>query len=234
MARRGALGVLAAGLAAALGGCSFFGSSRYRFKITVEVITPQGLKSGSSVSQVDAFSGSDLMTGGKTSDTKVIAEAVAVDLPGQKTLFALLKTVNISGHDDFASMSMRTLDPVFDYDWVESAKRIEAGDSVRSVAPVSPSDYPLLVTFGDPRDPKSVMRVDPANLAASFGEGVRLKAILIELTDSSVTTGIQRRLSWLGAYPEPRLDNDFAPTTNPTFAQQIRHGDFQRGTIPNG
>jgi hypothetical protein len=66
--------------------------------------------------------------------------------------------------------------------------------------------YPLLVTFGDINDPKSVQRVDPANLAASFGPGIRLKRITVEVTDDDVTSGIEKRLRWFGGYKDRQLD----------------------------
>ena len=44
---------------------------------------------------------------------------------------------------------------------------------------------------------QAVQRVDPANLAASFGPGIRLKRITVEVTDDDVTTGIEKRLQWL-------------------------------------
>lgn len=56
------------------------------------------------------------------------------------------------------------------------------------------SAYPMLVTFGDLGDPTSVARVDPDDLAASFGEGVSLKRVTVELTDDPVTKGIEERL----------------------------------------
>lgn len=58
--------------------------------------------------------------------------------------------------------------------------------------------YPLLVTFTDIDDPSSVQRVDPANLAASFGPGIRLKRITVEVSDDDVTTGIEKRLPHFG------------------------------------
>ena len=59
------------------------------------------------------------------------------------------------------------------------------------------SAYPMLVTFGDLDDPTSVERVDPDELAATFGEGVRLKRITVQVTDDPVTSGIGQRLGWL-------------------------------------
>ena len=49
MARRGMIGLMLGGAAALLGGCGLFGGNRYRYKMTVEVDTPQGLKSGFAV-----------------------------------------------------------------------------------------------------------------------------------------------------------------------------------------
>jgi copper chaperone CopZ len=47
---------------------------------------------------------------------------------------------------------------------------------------------------------QAVQRVDPANLAASFGPGIRLKRITVEVTDDDVTTGIEKRLRWLSKH----------------------------------
>ena len=129
-----------------------------------------------------------------------------VDLPDGRTLFALLKTVSASGHDNLAFMSMRALDPAFDYNLLESARRIAAGDGIRSPAEVDPADYPMLVTFRDIVDPTSVEKVDPGDLAASFGEVVSLKSITVEVTDEPVTRGIEKRLGWLDHLEDYRTD----------------------------
>lgn len=197
MARRGVLGVLAGGAAVLLSGCGLFGGNGYRFRMTVEVETPQGLRAGSSVYQVTVQKQSPFMTGNVRSK-ELRGEAVAVDLPGGKTLFALLKTGNPS-LDDLALMSMAALDPNFKNDWHESTKEIAASwSSLRSE--VSTQDYPLLVSFMDIQDPATVIRVDPEALDASFGPGVRLKRIMVEVTDDDVTTGIEKRLGWLDSH----------------------------------
>ena len=215
MARRGVLGMLVGGAAALLSGCGLLGGNNsYRFKMTVEVETSEGLKTGSSVYEVLAFKTSELITGGTSSDSTLKGEAVAVDVPGGRTLFALLKTVNTSRHDDLAYMSMRTLDPAFNYNRVESTNRISAGDGIKSPNDVPATDYPMLVTFGDIDDPKSVQRVDPASLAASFGPGIRLKRITVEVTDDDVATGIEKRLRWLDHLEQYRTQrtNPFTST----------------------
>ena len=56
--------------------------------------------------------------------------------------------------------------------------------------PVPREHYPLMVTFADVDDPTSVQRVDPDDLAATFGAGVRLKAVTLEIVDGkSITAG---------------------------------------------
>jgi len=197
MARRGVLGLLAGGAVALLSACNPFGGNGYRFRMTVEVETPEGLKTGSSVYEVRAEKDIKLSPDMGNAHTSIRGEAIAVDLPGGKTLFALLKTVAGAGRDDLPYMSMKTFDPAYNNKSVESAQRISSGNGIRSPADVAEGDYPMLVTFTDIDDPKSVQRVDPANLAASFGPGIRLKRITVEVTDDDVTTGIEKRLRWL-------------------------------------
>lgn len=181
----------------------------YRYRLTVEVDTPKGLKTGSSVIQVEQSLG---RAGGAPASsqiyTRVRGEAVAVDLPGGQTLFALLRS---DSNSQWAGTIVSALTP----------RLVEAGgkprfDGVlqlkgevelprylnRSRQRPAPSAYPMLVAFGDPDDPTSVTLVDPDDLAATFGEGVSLKSITVELTDDPVTTGIEERLGWLGPYGE--------------------------------
>jgi hypothetical protein len=68
----------------------------------------------------------------------------------------------------------------------------------------------MLVTFGNLRDPMSVTEVDPANLSAQFGEGVRLRRITVQVTDDDVTEGIERRLGWLKTLHGGYLNGAFA------------------------
>jgi hypothetical protein len=77
----GAIAMLAAG-AAMLAGCGSLFPPSYRFRMTVEVETPQGVRSGSSVLEVT----SRFRTCRQRHDamTMLTGEAVAVDLPGGK------------------------------------------------------------------------------------------------------------------------------------------------------
>ena len=194
MARRGFFGILAAGAAALLGACGVSGGDTYRFKMTVEVDTPEGVMTGWSVYEVEAKNVAALTPGGIGLQMKVRGEALAVDLPGGKTLFALLKTVNVKGHNDLGYTSMVALDPLFRWDYVESAERIASRVGLTSPAEVITENYPMLVSFRDVTDPTSLELVDPENLAATFGPGVRLRRFTAEVIDVPMTTGIEKRL----------------------------------------
>ena len=65
----------------------------------------------------------------------------------------------------------------------------QAIQKVREIRELDPKDYPLLVTFTDITDPTTVKQVNPTNLAATFGPGVSLKRITLEITDEPVTEG---------------------------------------------
>lgn len=220
MARRSAIGLLVGGVAAVMGGCSLFGNRGYRFKMTVEVETLQGLRSGSSVYEVETVNTADLVAGGKGSRFEYRGEAVAVDLPNGRSLFALLKTVAMPGHDNVVVSSMVAMDPAFDFDWMASTKRIAAGESIRSPAEVPAGYYPILVTFGDIDDPTTVEQVAPASIG--------LKRITVEVTDEPVTTGLARRLRWLPDYYHKRLDGQrFGDGLS--FANSLSSGTFSTG-----
>ena len=66
---------------------------------------------------------------------------------------------------------------------------------------------PTIVRFRDIADPKSVEQVDPDDLAKSFGPGVKLKSLTVQMTDEPVTTGIEKRLGWLAGHPQTSFRN---------------------------
>lgn len=209
MARRGVIGLLAGATTLVLTGCGLlFPSDRLRQKITVEVETPAGLRSGSSVVETEVRKGKSW---GDASGTtfKLEGEAVAVDLPGGRTLFALLR----GGGDtqgDAAAYQTRLLYEALNAGAaasvpveVEGMNVMQARAAAKSaeVSLILPEKlYPMLVTFADNSDPKSVERVAPALLAATFGPGVRLRRITVEVTDDDVTTGIEKRMGWLQSH----------------------------------
>ena len=229
--------LFAAFASAALLGCGFVDETpSYRYRMTVEVDTPEGLKTGSSVIEVDVSRGvSTASPAGSVVISKVRGEAAAVDLPGGRTLFALMDSEDNS---DWASNIMFILAPqgIKDGDRflgtyanmlaMREAKELPATLGRINRALEGMSGRPMLVTFGDVSDPASVQRVDPDDLAASFGEGVSLRRITVQMTDDPVTTGIDERLRWLGRVKEIGLNQDQFP---PNFPVGNFSGLFRKG-----
>ena len=118
-------------------------------------------------------------------------EAVLVEFPQKRYLFALLTyDVFLTGkvfHDLVGGVVSQP-----ENGWAQAIQK------VREIRELDPKDYPLLVTFTDITDPTTVKQVNPTNLAATFGPGVSLKRITLEITDEPVTEGkIEHVLGWL-------------------------------------
>ncbi|MGB7373244.1 hypothetical protein [Pontixanthobacter sp.] len=192
----------------ALSGCDALADSTpdYRYRLTVEVETPDGLKTGSSVIEVQTSIAGEysIPTPGRVSQ-RLRGEAVAVDVGDGQTLFALLRS---ESEVDWAKQVMFLLTPsvrssdgknyeaTFE-DMLKRTREIELPRYYRNRGHIrNRKAYPMLVTFGDLSDPTSVAQVDPDDLAASFGDGTSLKRITVQMTDAPVTTGIAQRLGW--------------------------------------
>lgn len=87
---------------------------------------------------------------------------------------------------------------------------------------------PMLVTFDDISKRETVREVDPLDPAAVFGEGVQLKAVLLEMTEDEVSVGrVEGVLGWMPEYPEAAI----IPKVDPmdwSFPAVLRQGDFMR------
>ena len=217
MARRSVLGLLAASMSVIVAACNGITHERFqpvRYRLTAEVETPEGIRTGSSVIEV-TWGASRLNGPFGGAGYSVRGEAAAVDLPGGQTLFVLLssaddvdwaawviKRIPTAGKAEQAKPEAR--DPEAR---IASARReldlIRADRAVHPVwSPVAPHvvagiSTPTMIQFRNPSDPKSVELVDPNNLAKSFGTGTKLKSVTVQITDEPVTSGIQKRLGWL-------------------------------------
>jgi len=173
-------------------------SYSWRQKLTITVDTPAGEVSASSVSQV-SWSKHWIQTDGMGWDYDVTGEAMVVEVTPGRYLFALLKgagTTEYMGSVAAASLAGRE-SRVIDGDLFDEVR--DKRDRAAGIITVSDYQYPMLVTFDDLTDPMSVKLVDPANLAASFGPGVRLKSVTLEVTDEAVTEeGVLGNLEAIG------------------------------------
>ncbi len=237
MARRKMLGLMASSVAVLLSACGLVKSHEaFRYRLTVEVDTPQGLRTGSSVIEVTAGEVGTTLGGAAV---QVRGQAVAVDLPGGKTLFALLRGDHAPY--DFAGQAMFLVTPFERGDKQDGfgplLEAVRANRKVNVVPRMRPgyfdveppfSAYPMLVQFHDIADPKTLERVDPDNLPASFGPGIRLRRITVQLTEEPVTTGITKRLPWLDHLQRFQTDpNNVFSNTLPEEIGSLRSGSHE-------
>jgi len=192
-----------------------FPSVTYRYRMTVFVDTPAGLKTGFSVQEASASTSDiELLPGMTNYQASQRGEAVAVDIAPNQTLFVLL-----DGSGGSAEGTLQPEKPFDGYQAVNYRRNFEALKATKGAAVMPKALYPRMVRFRDIRDPKTVELVDPAHLEASFGKGVKLKSITVEVTDDAMTTGIGQRLWWIGNVYQ-YLDSSFHPHGIPV-------GDFR-------
>lgn len=234
------LGVL---MVTGLRACGFLrGSYYWQQKLTVEVETPQGLRSASGVVTIEARVASNFH--GNYYSLSPIGEAVVLELPageGEKPrwLFALLDGTR-TGHMVLRGYGEKLVE------WgvnlyaagEEKVTWFKLMDDLEAYPPVQlkPEDYPMLVTFTDISDPKTVKRVDPADIAATFGPGYSLKSITLKITDEPDTKGrVEEVLGWFEEYQKNqyRLNGKkcVACSVNGQLDEMTGTGHFKAGEL---
>ena len=173
----------------------------HKYRMTVEVETPSGVKSASGVLAVTPDRSYARDRGTRTS-----GDAVYVDLGGGKNLVALL------AHLD------KTLDPgAINYVALRAypaatGKRVNFNDMSKQtgIVPVQGELLPVLVAFADPANPGSAKVVSPDDSEAMLGKGFRLRGVTAEAIPNGlwpidfggvlgepVTRSIAAKLPWL-------------------------------------
>ena len=172
-------------------------------RLTIVVENPTGDVSGSSVTEVRVVDTYGPLIPREATGPRatVRGEAVAIEVMPGKWLFALL-----DGDDNVLGSAVGWSDAAYCLSCAPGGKQRDfaarASERDRqpldTPVPLPPEAWPLMVTFADIADPTSVARVAPNDLAASFGEGVRLKAATLEITRAEVTEGVvEGVLPWL-------------------------------------
>lgn len=196
-------------------------------KMTVEVEVDVQLYTGSSVVKVAVRDSDPLTKGlGVPMQFGATGEAAFVELPGPHYLFALLD----GGPPDSGPQTNAV--NIFKGQLPKgNPERFAVLSKSRFMTDIPRSHYPLLVTFSDINDPKTVQQVDPDNLAATLGPGVSLKRITLEITDEPVTEGkIESVLRWLKTIGGGMLDGRRISTINAEnrLANDLTRVDFIR------
>lgn len=179
--------------------------------LTVTVETPSGEHTGSAVVEVRAAFSQQPLSGNEV-EYAYQGEATVVEVAPGKYLFALLggseERFFRAARDRFKGKERGE----WLYDIPKQTEPVElTGDGV-----------PLMVTFTDITDPTTVTRVDPANLAATFGHGVSLTSVTLAVTEDPVTEGrVEAVLGWL-----PLAEFIIPPELQPQYVKDmtVEHG----------
>lgn len=172
----------------------------HKYRLTVEVETPEGVKSASGIMAVHPDR--SYSRGGKTT-TK--GDAVFVDLGGGKNLVALLAHVDKSLElDEINYVALRA--------YKAAGQNVTFNQMSRATGavPVKGEVIPVLVSFADPADPATARLVPSDGIEAVLGQGIRLRGISAEVVPNGVwpldfggplgdpvTRGIEAKLPWL-------------------------------------
>ncbi len=231
-----------------------FPSATVRYRLTYEVEVDGKVHSSSSVVQAGMYDG--FMCGGMGSGGhpcwSFTGEAVAVDLGARGVLFSLLAGPSkprgtppptqrmwlpASAHVQFLPVYVMLRAGLFPTDSPRKDNRIGHwlfAEKLRTTVDLVPYEIPELVRFRDLTDPTTAEIVDPGDLAASFGSGVRLVRATITYVSAGtwpltvfglggepITRGIEARMPGILAGVEkynrmvidPRNPQDFNPNT---------------------
>jgi hypothetical protein len=212
-------------IAVTLTGCSR--SESYRFKLTLALNTPDGVKRGSSVAE-RVFWEVSIPARGLAHSFR--GEAVYLDLgPSARPLIALLTSHLHEKREgtvwDWSGGDLLSrLYGLPSEDFMDHVARLAR---MRGPHRIDPEDLPDLVTFADVNDPNSVIEVDPNNLQATLGPNITWNEITLESTDEPVTKNIDAKLRWIPTYKDKMLDGARYHNGR-TLANRLSTADFHQ------
>jgi hypothetical protein len=179
----------------------------HKYRLTVEVQTPEGVKSASGVMAVHPDRG--YSRGGRT---RTRGDAVLVDLGGGKNLLALL------AHIDNKSVDLDGMNYVALRAYKAAGRKASFNEMSRmtGAVPVKGALVPVLVTFEDLNDPGTAREVLPDEVEAGLGKGFDVSSISVEVVPNGlwpldfggplgepVTRGTEAKLPWWNAADNP-------------------------------
>ena len=179
-----------------------FGPSIYRYRIVVTVNTPEGVKTGAAVREVQYSRAIIKLPESAAAVATQEGEAVIIDLPDGRPLFALLST---DPYDVFQA--------AYGNDRPETLNAALAAGRVVPLKPIpgripAQSGYPRFVRFRDLDDPSSIEDVDPKSIQSTGGK-YAVRTVTIQMTSAAVTHQISNRLAWIG-----KFEGGYIPNTN--------------------
>jgi hypothetical protein len=179
----------------------------HKYRLTVTVETPDGVKSGAGVLSVHPDRGYS-----RKGSTLTKGDAVFVDLGGGKNLLALLAHTDDKGLDldgvNFVALRA--------FNAAGRKASFNAMNQMTGTAPVTGALVPVLATFADISDPATMRVVNSEALEDVFGKGFHLRGVSAEAVPNGVwpldfggplgepvTRGVEAKLPWWSRPGDP-------------------------------
>lgn len=179
----------------------------HKYRLAVEVETPDGVKSATGVLSVHPDRGYS-----RHGSTLTRGDALWVDLGGGKNLVALLAHLDDKGLelDGMNFVALRAFNAAGRKTTFNEMNRISG------TAPVTGALIPVLAAFSDINDPATMRAVKPDDLEATYGKGFGLRSVTVEAVPNGfwpldfggvlgepVTRGIEAKLPWWNRTGDP-------------------------------
>lgn len=182
------------------------GRPDHKYRLSVEVETPEGHKQASGLLSVHlnrSYGGS----GTGSSGPRTRGDAVVIDLGGGKAVVALLAAgTDAPSFDEPSFLAMRAIQAAGNYVAFREVKNFAGAAPV----PVPVELMPALLAFTDTKNPASARRVSHGDLEAALGKGYRLRGISVAVVANGfwpidfggalgepITRGIVETMPWL-------------------------------------
>ena len=194
------------------GGWLYLARPDHKYRLTVEVQTPDGVRSASGVMAVHVGTNLHLLPeapGGSSAK----GDAIFVDLGDGRNLIATLTHGRNGLH--FDGMNYLAMNA-----FAEAGRKVQFNDvaRLRGKVDIYGNLLPTLVTFGDVANPNTARVLDPGDLEPVFGTGFQLNRVTLEMVPvglwpldfggplgQSVTRGIEKKLPWIAQWTSQGL-----------------------------
>jgi hypothetical protein len=179
----------------------------HKYRLAVEVETPDGVKSAAGVLSVHPDRGYS-----RKGSTLTRGDAVLVDLGGAKNLALLLAHIDDKGLelDGMNFVALRA------FNAAGRKTTFNAMNQMTGTAPVTGALIPVLAAFSDINDPATMRVVKPDDFEATYGKGFGLRGVKVEAVPNGfwpldfggvlgepVTRGIEVKLPWWNRPTDP-------------------------------
>lgn len=168
----------------------------HRFRLGIEVDTPNGVVSNSSVIEVTKIEKADWTPTLPGVVSRVHGEAVFFDLGEGRNVIAILGFGPTGSEDRIASLTHIAFLPG------RPKLQIEDIPKLTGSVELTGNLIPTLVTFENLNDPATARVVRSEEVEQVFGPGFRFRRAWIEMTSDSVTRGIEQKLPMLTIHRE--------------------------------